>query len=190
MAKFKTSQARRLLHVFGREIIESEEAISRAFSDLCEYSAFSKPASSNIHRSVKAILSEAAQISLIFFPTRKGQGQERAEFLKAELAVSPDSPLSNRILRNHLAHLDERLDFWAMNSSKQTFGRAMLGSREDALHIGLQNEDILGLFDTRTYVFSFLDDDISIDDLVGEVRAVSHRVRKKLRALPWHEVEN
>lgn len=181
--------ANRLLHVFGGEILQCEEIISHAFVELAQHSASPAPAAQPIHGLIRTILSEAALISLIFFPNGgpKKPSAERAEYLRSELEVDESSSLRSRVLRNHLVHLDERLDNWAMNSAKKTFGRGMLGSREDAQRVGLSNEDILGLFNPNTFAFSFLEDDLQVDDLVGEVRDISHKVRRLLRDLPWLE---
>lgn len=181
--------ANRLLHVFGGEIIAYERVISREFSTLCSLSESPNPSASLIHDSVRVILGEASYVSLIFFPGDKARGptKARAEFLRDEFGVCSKSLLSQRILRNHLAHLDERLDKWAKSSNKKNFGRGMLGTRADAIRHGLEEADILGLFDPKRFEFAFSGDDINICDLVGEVREISHRVMRKLRDLPWED---
>ena len=179
--------ANRLLHVFGNELIECERCISRTFSELVLHSSYPSPSASLIHNEIRRILADSALVSLIFFPTAKPNSSAllRADWLRSELAVTEESLLRNRALRNHLAHLDERLDNWAMNSTNQTYGRGMLGSRADARRAGLVDEDILGLFDPKTFIFCFLSDDLRLDDLVGEIRTISHLAQRKMRDLPW-----
>lgn len=180
--------ANRRLHVFGWEIISYEEAVSEAFTDLQKLVAYPSPPAGPIHSSVRRILADSALTSHVFFPSgTKPSVVSRAEFLRREFCVSDSSLLKSRALRNHISHIDERFDTWATKSTNQTFGRRMLGSRGDALRVGLRGEDILGLFDTRTFVFSFLEDDLQVDDLVGEIRAIAHLVRKRLRNLHWDQ---
>lgn len=182
----ETIGGHRLLHVYGGEIISYENSISEAFQHLAGFLCHDRPPASLVHGSLRRILADAGLVSLVFFPTRDSdRAAIRAEFLRTEFEVDESSILRSRAIRNHLFHLDERLDRWAMESSQQTFGRGMLGSRADATRIGLDSEDILGLFDPGTLTYSFLQDDLQVDDLVGEIRGVSHRIRRRLRSLPW-----
>jgi len=132
-------------------------------------------------------LSDAAKIGLIFFPVVKKNTTRttRAEILRREFGVLDDSLLKDRDLRHDLEHLDERLDTWAATSARKTFGRAMLGSRNDAQRLGITTEDILGIFDPENMIYSFKDNDICIDDLVFEIQRVAHDARRKLRETPW-----
>ncbi len=181
--------ANRLLHVYSGEIIESEELVSDAYARLLEYCAFDRPPASLIHRCIRRILIDSGSISFIFFPAdrRSDRAKRRSEYLRQELKISDGSLLQNRVLRNHMAHLDERLDKWAMDSTQKTFGRGMIGSRADAHQVGISSEDLLGLFDPKTMIYSFLEDDLCIDDLVEEVRLISHRARSFVRKTPWDE---
>ena len=72
------------------------------------------------------------------FPSQNSPktSKDRASFLCSEFSVAETSILKDRALRNDLAHLDERLDNWAMSSQNKTFGRGMLGSRADAAPAG------------------------------------------------------
>ncbi len=177
----------RILHVYGSEIVSYEEAISEAFSVILKLTKYPQPPSSEIHAGLRRVLADSALISLIFFPVGKKDGfrGERAKFLCEKFRVDDSSPLKSRALRNHIAHLDERFDEWILNSQKQTFGRAMLGSRADAISLGLEAEDILGIFAPKTLVFSFIEDDLRVDELVHEIRRISQTARQTLRNLPW-----
>ncbi len=177
----------RILHVYGSEIVSYEEAISEAFSLVLKLTKYPQPPSSEIHLGVRRVLADSALISLIFFSVGKKDDfrRERAIFLCEKFGVDDSSPLKSRALRNHIAHLDERFDSWILYSKQQTFGRAMLGSRADAKNAGLETEDILGIFDPKTLVFSFLEDDLHVDELVHEIRRISQIVRQTLRNLRW-----
>ena len=182
---------RRLLHVYGGEIVRYEETISASFSKLLVMSSYPRPPSAPIHDCIRHIFSDSALISLMLFPAIKSKfSTQRAKTLREEFKLEENSLLENRYLRNHLAHLDERLDKWAIESDQKTFGRGLLGSREDAARIGLNGEDILGLFDPKTLVFGFLQDDLRVDDLVSEIRNISQNVRVCLRDLPWQTEED
>ncbi|MDP2737585.1 MAG: hypothetical protein Q8O82_02485, partial [Pseudorhodobacter sp.] len=99
--------ANRLLHVFGREIVECEESISDAFNSLSIAVAHSPAPARLVHTAIRRVLSDSALISLIFFPA-KGSGrasqlaETRAAFLRAELHVDNTSLLKSRTVRNHI----------------------------------------------------------------------------------------
>ena len=173
--------------IYSQEFIATEMSISREFVELTEASLHAlSPPSAKLHRSVNNILFGSAFFSLAFFPVGKSdQALERSELLKQTFNVDSQTFLNNRTLRNHIAHLDERMDRWLINSENKTFGRGMIGSRAMAQARGLRTEDILGLFDPATFIYSFCEDDIHIDDLVGEVRTYAHRARKLLRETQW-----
>ena len=60
---------------------------------------------------IQVIAQQAAALSRYFWPSRSHEPHKsRAIHLRQGLAVSDDSPLQNRDLRNHLEHFDERLD--------------------------------------------------------------------------------
>ena len=183
----------RVLHVYGAEIISYEESVSEAFSSIRRFCKYQNPASGRIHEALRHLLADSALISLIFFPmnTKSQISKLRAKFLCEKFQVKDNSYLKSRALRNHLSHLDERLDNWVFESKMQTFGRAMLGSRADAVRHGLNHEDILGIFDPQTLIFSFLEDDLRVDELVAEIRRISQASRSILRDLHWvKEIKN
>ena len=176
----------RILIIYGSELIDYEQSISSSFARLVEFCDWDRPPAELVHRQLRHILSEAALVSLIFFPSQvTPSSSARAGFLKEEFDVAEKSILNDRKLRNHLFHLDERLDRWAIESKARTYVRAMIGSREDAERVGVANEDLLGIFDTKKLTFSFLENDLQVDDLVGEIRRIAHIARKKTRDLIW-----
>lgn len=172
----------RSLIVFGNEIIDCEETISSSFLQLSV-----TVSAKYVHRLLRAILFEAGPVSSFFFPLSKASESTllRAKLLRSTFDVPESSILQNRFLRNHLAHLDERLERWAKSLENRTFGRAMLGSRRDAARRGINDEDVLGLFDRESFVFCFQEDDLQVDELVGDLRRVSLAARCKLRDITW-----
>lgn len=58
---------------------------------------------------VQNIIVQGAALSRYFWPVRKGH-EARGAALRKSLAVSDESPLENRDLRNTLEHFDERID--------------------------------------------------------------------------------
>lgn len=181
----KVSQ-NRILIIYGNELVDYEQSVSGSFARLTECCGWERPPAELVHRQLRHVPSDAALVSLIFFPSQDTPSSiARAGFLKEQFDVADASILNDRKLRNHLFHLDERLDRWAMVSKTRTYGRAMIGSRKDAERAGVANEDLLGIFDTKKLTFSFLENDLQVDDLVGEIRRIAHIARKKTRDLIW-----
>ena len=61
--------------------------------------------------SIQSILVAAANVSKILWPARK-QYMARGKQLRELLGVDDDNMLSDRTLRNHFEHYDERIDDW------------------------------------------------------------------------------
>lgn len=62
-----------------------------------------------VYRAIQSGVAAAANISKLLWSEKNSA---RADDLKVLLAVSDDSPISSRALRNHFEHFDERLDKW------------------------------------------------------------------------------
>jgi hypothetical protein len=99
----------KLQGMFLREIQTQALACHAAGRDF--EAALTKAEVRDIFRHLDAILSHAGRISLILWPTRESN-KARGEILRKTIGVPDDDFLSNRSLRNNLAHFDERLEAW------------------------------------------------------------------------------
>lgn len=59
---------------------------------------------------LRLVLHYTASVSKIFWPQK--ESKERGEWLRAKVGLPEQHPLSDRRLRNHIEHIDERLDKW------------------------------------------------------------------------------
>ena len=75
---------------------------------------FEKLDEERILNHVQNILLQGAALSRYFWPVRDAH-KSRGESLRASLAVSDESPLKNRDLRNAVEHFDERIDKYLAN---------------------------------------------------------------------------
>jgi hypothetical protein len=74
-----------------------------------------------------AFLTHAANASKILWPPPPRPGhpytrakrEQRARAMRAALSIPDESPLAARDLRNHLEHLDERLEVWYQSAAGQ-----------------------------------------------------------------------
>jgi hypothetical protein len=67
-----------------------------------------------VFRAIRLALQSSANVSKIFWPQRTSgdHAKRRAENLRAVTGIPENHGLSNRALRNHIEHMDERLDDW------------------------------------------------------------------------------
>ena len=105
----------------------SYERAQAAFQRYDELSGVKDSASELIAAAQEAI-SHTAALSRFFFPShlgppnhRKSLRSARAERLRKDFAVSIDSPLANRELRDVWEHFDERLDEFLLSNDAGTF---------------------------------------------------------------------
>jgi hypothetical protein len=176
--------------VYAQEIEEIELRITSAYVNLRREASRRNPSARIVHDFAETILTESATLSHFFFPAREEKDPEisrRASALRHIFGVEENSLLKNRAVRNHVAHIDERLDRWHRSSESKNFGRRMIGSIEDAIKIGLDREDILSLFDVYMLRMWFKDDEVDIAQLVFEVQQAGKKAIDAMRVLNWNE---
>jgi hypothetical protein len=71
---------------------------------------------SPIFRALNQILSDVGRLSLIFWPVDR-KAADRGRYLRDLIGLDEDNPLRSRELRNHLEHLDERIDAWSRGNN-------------------------------------------------------------------------
>lgn len=123
---------------------------------------------------VQALIAHVAAVSRYFWPARNKEPHlSRAARLKTSLGVTESSPLRNRDLRNHLEHLDERLDEFCI---RLTAGVIL------PTYVGPQGREV----EAPTYLFCAYYTDVGIFEIFGqrfkvqevldEIRAVHDRL--------------
>lgn len=177
----------RTLFVFSGELDALERSCSAEFVALQTEASKAHPSAHTLHLSARRILDDAHLASLFFFPSKssKPPAVQRADLLKSHFEISKSSQLASRLVRNHLANIDDRLDTWAEISANNTFGRNMIGTLQDAERLGINSEDILGLICTNTLDYYFLGDRINLEEIIQEMRILGFAARRTRLDMLW-----
>ena len=69
---------------------------------------------------IQSILIAIANISKILWPSNKRYSR-RGDSLRSILGISNDNPISDRKIRNHFEHYDERIDEWFIKNGSSTY---------------------------------------------------------------------
>lgn len=136
--------------------------------------------SSEVFRALHSLLTHAANISRLLFPSRKGDqyAQRRGQKLRDLLSVDDASPIADRSLRNHLEHYDERLDQWAQNhpGTSKSFATDNIHPKDAGPNV--PPDSALRAYLTDTREFYFMGDVYEMLPLVREVRRIREEVEK------------
>ncbi|MEX2518591.1 MAG: hypothetical protein WD969_04575 [Paracoccaceae bacterium] len=181
-------KTQRTLRVFSGELDSLERSASAQFVRLQLEAQKPLPSSDAMHTTARRVLDDAHLISLFFFPSKANKIEAtriRSDLLKDHFNITEKSVLASRAVRNHLAHIDERLDSWAENSEMRTFGRNMIGSILDAKRIGIREEDILGMISSDTLDYVFREATVNLEEVIQEIRRIGFVARRTIRATPW-----
>lgn len=77
----------------------------------------------SIFNSIRLALHFSGSVSRIFFPPReKGAAKARGKRLRQLTGIPDDHPIRERALRNHVEHMDERMDDWTSVSPRPFVG--------------------------------------------------------------------
>ncbi len=134
-------------------------------------------------------LHHTASISLVLWPSANGKNKEiskedrlkRGEELRTLFGISGSSIFSERKFRDHIAHMDERLEDWHLASKNKNRARFMVGSLGAICgHTQLQQQEIFETFDPRLCLFAFRGETFDIGASFSEVRAIRTAAIEKL----------
>jgi hypothetical protein len=156
-----------LLRVFQRQVEFQLEALLNAHDRLVE--ALRDTEMAEIWFSVETLLSAAANVSKALW----GQGSAvnaARQPLRDSLEVTDKSPLSERRMRNHFEHYDDRLDEWWAKSPTH--------------NIADMNVMAVGALDDRLTIFRQLDPDTMEVVFWGDTFSIPEIVDEALRILP------
>lgn len=140
-----------------------------------------------VFRNVHSMLTHIANLSRLLWPGEKSKPnrKQRAEVLRALLELPTDGHLlSDRTLRDHLEHFDERLDSWAACSGMPPdYWQDNIGSWEVPQRSGTKERNVMRHIDPRTLIFRFQDNPWNISMMIKAVQALQQCVDAKVAHL-------
>lgn len=139
------------------------------------------------------ILTSSANISRIFWPgpprtkefgVTKQEVDDRASYLKSILNIDDKLTLSDRDLRDHFEHYDERLQSWAKKSKNRILLRRNIGARGDIRVANADQYADMGNLDTTTFTVTFWNKAFEIPVIIQEIekilQATENMINQKL----------
>ena len=163
-----------LLVVFELEIKHQSNLALRAATEM--ELALALNATDRFWFALHALVTSAANVSKLLWE-RTGAADRRA--LRSALEIDDDSPIRNRVLRNHLEHFDERLAKWSAEGRVGLVDIQIVSTRSE-LGEGSARE-VMRVFETETWEATFYDERFEIRPLVAELERLHHRVDDDLR---------
>lgn len=123
---------------------------------------------------IEGMLSSYARISLFFFPQgHSGKfAEDRGSELRKKIGIEDDHPLSDRDLRNHWMHLDERLDEQVQAGKDVPIGYAFGLEHEQA---SMDLENTFRLIDPGRPAVFILGREFDLKQLDGTVRHIDQQ---------------
>jgi hypothetical protein len=140
-------------------------------------------------RGVQSFLNHAAAVSRLIWPSgvRTPEGRrraaERGEALRSTLRLDDSNPLASRKLRDHLEHLDERLDDWCATSPTHNMLDLFVGSSSQAVLLLPVPRDRFRHFDHELGLLTFRGETFDLWKLFLAIREVLARTLWRLRQL-------
>ena len=136
-----------------------------------------------VFRGIHSFLTHASNVSRILWPpgprkrneesqpeykARQRQAKERGLVLRAWLGIPNDKhSMKDRTLRDHLEHVDERLDDWQATSSRRMLLQDYIGP-PDGIE-GIEPRDRMRSFDPKTRLFHFRGHRFNIQSLATAI---------------------
>ena len=121
------------------------------------------------------LILHTAMLSKYFYPaSKKKEKKERGTKLRSLVGEELTKKLKNRVIRNHLEHFDERIDFWAKLNmpyirniiiEEPAIGKALSGDIE-------KEKNCFSFFSPSTTEYSILGDSININELIKTTQLI------------------
>ena len=169
-----------LLRVFQRQVELQLKALLDAHARLM--AALGRTAPDEVWFAVEGLLSAAANVSKALWGQGSAANAARQP-LRDSLCVSEASPFSERRMRNHFEHYDERLDEWWVKSPTHNI------ADRNIMPVGaIAGIDRLGMFrqlDPTTLNVVFWGDTFNIPEIVAEASRLLPIVVKEAAKPHW-----
>ena len=128
-------------------------------------------------------LQMAANVSRLFWPP---VNKARGAHLRALTGLTKTHGLSDRTLRNHIEHLDERLDAWTATSPRP-FLTVELVLHDDYPETGTMRDEVVGataiIYDAKSQSVQLFGDTFSLPALKIELEDVLEKISKALTTI-------
>lgn len=132
----------------------------------------------SIFDSIRMALQFSANVSKVFWPSDSSTARERGRRLRQLTGIADNHALKSRALRNHVEHMDERLDNWTANSPRPFL------AIEQALYADMQSlPNIQEIIDSTVVVYMEADNSVhlfgerfSLADLQTHVLDIQNRI--------------
>lgn len=174
------------LDAYLYQIESHAEFFNQSFYEFQGQFIYKQADSTKIFRLLSEMLHNAAGVSHLLWPgqarnsVRAQMAKIRAELLLNALGLNGiDHPLRDRTGRDHLAHLDERIDDWVQTSERHNIAMRNIGPK-DRMIVGLEDREMFEHFDTETFTFYFRGDAFQVPQLANGVQDVRRRANEAL----------
>ncbi|BAO88898.1 hypothetical protein [Caballeronia cordobensis] len=173
---------RHIEEVYLQELASQVNCAAKAQQRLNEFLQTLSGGAGEVFNDLADFLQHAGNISkLLWTGSTNARAKERCGHLRSVLGLSDQHILADRQLRNHLEHFDERLDLWAATSARKNLIDHAIASRSD--FGGVDDGDILRLFDPKTLVYYFRGDVYDTKAISEGINEILDRVMKRHREL-------
>ena len=158
--------------VFIGEIVNQAKFADRAAEHLKTTTDDADPV--EIWGAIQSILIAAANVSKILWPPRKTSAV-RGDTLRKLLDVDDRNPLSDRSLRNHFEHYDERIENWFKGECSAVY----IDSRIDPFDSvwGRNPANIHRGYDPLTKTLTFRGESTDLAAILGALEGIRHKCR-------------
>lgn len=131
---------------------------------------------------IRLSLQMAANVSRLFWPSQK-KSAARGAHLRSLTGLPITHGLSDRSLRNHIEHLDERLDAWTATSPRP-FLTLELVLYDDYPDAGEMRDKVVGataiIYDAKDQSVQLFGDTFSLPGIRAELEDVRSKTRQAL----------
>ena len=173
-----------MLEMFQREVLLQCGYALRAVRDF-ESAVRGHNRENDAFYHAQMMLLAYANISKLLWAQSEGDTRDKRLVLRQSLDASDFFQQSERTMRNHYEHFDERLDRWG----KQSIPGAVRNIDRNVIPIGMlgtfsrAEKDVLRHFDPHTRDLIFWGDKLNVNDFVAEINRLRNRTMEVLKPL-------
>lgn len=171
-----------LMHLFVSEAQSKSRHLLSLFNTLNH--ELREPKNDIIFLLLQSILLHSAQLSLIFFPIEKKYRARGQSLIGAFRIPEQIQKLSDRKVRNHIAHMDERLHEWSMQSPNRIICRQIFGPRSSIGGDAIAHGDVFEHYIPEERKLIFRGDEFDMQELATIASAIHERA-SQIAALAW-----